>query len=358
LLAVGSTKSGQCDHTFGQERRRPGEARTLIVVILTAATMVLEIASGMAYGSMALLADGLHMASHAAALGISMFAYVYARRHAGDKRFSFGTGKVNSLAGFTGAILLAVFSLAMAWESTDRLISPVAIAFNQAIIVAIVGLVVNGLSVAILGHGHEDDFPEQEHDHEHGHDTPGHAQKHDHNLRAAYLHVLADALTSVLAIVALVSGKYFGLFWLDPVMGIVGAAMVARWSVGLVVATSRVLLDHQGPADLQDFIRSRIGREEGDDCRRPPRLADRPGNLQRGDHGCGGRAAAGRRVSRPTVGQPRTGAFDRGSGCYCVLPTAEPPFLESLLARRVAVRSDLPDEDGCTALSGLSVRDG
>ncbi|MGI6419891.1 MAG: CDF family Co(II)/Ni(II) efflux transporter DmeF [Thermoguttaceae bacterium] len=263
LLAVGSTKSGQCDHTFGQERRRPGEARTLIVVILTAATMVLEIASGMAYGSMALLADGLHMASHAAALGISMFAYVYARRHAGDKRFSFGTGKVNSLAGFTGAILLAVFSLAMAWESTDRLISPVAIAFNQAIIVAIVGLVVNGLSVAILGHGHEDDFPEQEHDHEHGHDTPGHAQKHDHNLRAAYLHVLADALTSVLAIVALVSGKYFGLFWLDPVMGIVGAAMVARWSVGLVVATSRVLLDHQGPADLQDFIRSRIGREEG-----------------------------------------------------------------------------------------------
>ncbi len=263
LLAAGSTKSGRCDHTFGQERRRPGEARTLIVVILTAATMVLEIASGMAYGSMALLADGLHMASHAAALGISMFAYVYARRHAGDTRFSFGTGKVNSLAGFTGAILLAVFALAMAWESTDRLISPVAIAFNQAIIVAIVGLAVNGLSVAILGHGHEDDFPEQEHDHEHDHDAPGHARKHDHNLRAAYLHVLADALTSVLAIVALVSGKYFGLFWLDPVMGIVGAAMVARWSVGLLLATSRVLLDHQGPADLQDFIRSRIGREEG-----------------------------------------------------------------------------------------------
>lgn len=256
-----SGRNLHCAHTFGQEQRRPGEARTLIVVILTAATMVLEIAAGMAYGSMALLADGLHMASHAAALGISMFAYVYARRHASDQRFSFGTGKVNSLAGFTGAILLAVFALAMAWESVDRLIAPVAIAFDQAILVAVLGLLVNGISVAILGHGHEDELHDR--GQHHGHDPPGHAGRHDHNLRAAYLHVLADALTSVLAIAALVSAKYFGLLWLDPAMGIVGAALIARWSIGLVRTTSRVLLDHQGPADLQDFIRRRIETEEG-----------------------------------------------------------------------------------------------
>lgn len=255
---VGPTRFGRCDDTFGQDLRRPGEARTLIVVVLTAATMGLEIAAGAAYGSMALLADGLHMASHAAALGISMFAYVYARRHASDRRFSFGTGKVNSLAGFAGAIILAVFSLVMAWESVHRLISPVSIAFNQAILVAVVGLLVNGLSVAVLGQGDEHELH-----HEHEHDAPGHAHKHDHNLRAAYLHVLADALTSVLAIVALVSGKYLGLSWLDPVMGIVGACLVARWSAGLLVSTGRVLLDYQGPADLQDFIRGQLETDEG-----------------------------------------------------------------------------------------------
>ncbi len=243
------------DHIFGQDRKRPGEIRTLIVVILTAVTMAVEIAAGIAYGSMALLADGLHMASHAVALSISMFAYIYARRHARDERFSFGTGKVNSLAGFTGAILLAMFALAMVWESGERLIFPVQIQFDQALIVAVLGLIVNGVSVFILGHEDEHDH---HHDHDHGH---SHGHKHDHNLRAAYLHVMADALTSLLAIGALLSGKYFGLFWLDPVMGIVGAALVARWSVGLLVATARVLLDHQGPHELREEIREKIEQE-------------------------------------------------------------------------------------------------
>ena len=242
--------SARHEHTFGQDRKRPGEIRTLIVVLLTAATMVLEIVAGLVYGSMALLADGLHMASHAVALGISMFAYVYARRHARDERFSFGTGKVNSLAGFSGAILLALFAAVMVWESGERILNPIDIAFDQALVVAVVGLFVNGVSVFILGH--EDDH---DHGHEHGH---AHSHKHDHNLRAAYLHVLADALSSLLAIAALLAGKYFGLFWLDPVMGIVGAALVARWSLGLLVTTARVLLDHQGPEELRQRIREAI----------------------------------------------------------------------------------------------------
>lgn len=245
-------------HTFGQDRKRPGEIRTLIVVVLTAVTMAVEIAAGLAYGSMALLADGLHMASHAAALSISMFAYIYARRHARDERFSFGTGKVNSLAGFSGAILLALFSLVMAWESVERLIYPVSIQFNQALVVAVLGLIVNGVSVFILGHEDEHEHHHHEHEHEDGH---SHSHKHDHNLRAAYLHVLADALTSVLAIGALLSGKYFGLSWLDPVMGVVGAILVARWSAGLLVATARVLLDHQASRNLREEIREAI--EEG-----------------------------------------------------------------------------------------------
>jgi cation diffusion facilitator family transporter len=242
------------DHTFGQDRKRPGEVRTLIVVVLTAVTMAVEIAAGIAYGSMALLADGLHMASHAVALGISMFAYVYARRHARDERFSFGTGKVNSLGGFSGAILLALFALVMAWESVERLIAPVSIQFDQAIVVAVLGLIVNGVSVFILSHKGEVGHHDQEHGRSHGH-------KHDLNLRAAYLHVLADALTSLLAIGALLAGKYFGLFWLDPVMGIVGAILVARWSVGLLVTTARVLLDHQGPLELRDEIREALEKE-------------------------------------------------------------------------------------------------
>jgi cation diffusion facilitator family transporter len=269
------TEPWEHDHAFGQDKKRPGELRTLIVVLLTTATMALEIIAGIIYGSMALLADGLHMASHSVALVISLFAYVYARRFARDRRFSFGTGKVNSLAGFTGAILLAVFALLMVWESVERLISPVPIAFNQALIVAVVGLLVNGLSVVILNHRsdhneatHQAGHPQagvHQHGHHDGHDhDPHHAHHHDHNLRAAYLHVLADALTSVLAIFALLAGKYFGLSWLDPVMGVVGATLVARWSAGLLRTTSRVLLDRQASEKLCQDIRERIGEVGGD----------------------------------------------------------------------------------------------
>lgn len=229
-------------HAFGQDERKPGERRTLWVIALTAVTMVVEIVAGIAYGSMALLADGLHMASHASALGISAFAYIYARRHAHDGSFSFGTGKVNSLAAFAGAVLLAVFALIMAIESGRRLVEPVPIALNQAILVSIVGLLVNGLSVAILGAGHE------HHDHEHG----------DHNLRSAYLHVLADALTSLLAIFALLGAKYLDAYWMDPVMGIIGALLIARWSVGLLRSSGAVLLDKQAPAAMHERIRQAL----------------------------------------------------------------------------------------------------
>ena len=258
-------------HAFGQDRKRPGEMRTMIVIAITASMMVVEIATGILFGSMALLADGLHMASHAAALTINVFAYIYARRHAHDARYSFGTGKVNALGGFTGAVLLAIFALMMVWESVDRILAPVEIAFNQAILVAVVGLVVNGVSVLVLGHDHDHGHGHEhhhdaghhehdhDHDHTHDHDHDSHADHqdghHDHNLRAAYFHVLADALTSLLAIFALLVAKYLGLIWMDPVMGIVGAVMVTRWSVGLLAATSAVLLDAQGPEQVQTQIR-------------------------------------------------------------------------------------------------------
>jgi cation diffusion facilitator family transporter len=247
----------QHDHSFGQERVRAGERRSKLVIALTAVMMVVEVAAGIAFGSMALLADGLHMASHATAIGITVVAYIYARRHAFDPRFSFGTGKVNALAGFGSAVLLVGFAAVMAWESIARLIHPVAIAFDHAIAVAVAGLIVNAVSAVILGHGGLD----HEHDHDHEH---GHAHHHDHNLRAAYLHVIADALTSVLAIVALLAGKFAGLNWLDPVMGIAGAILVARWSWGLLADTAHVLLDHQASEETRRHIRAAV---EDDDAR-------------------------------------------------------------------------------------------
>jgi cation diffusion facilitator family transporter len=251
----------QHSHSFGQHIKRPGESRTLIVIALTSAMMLIEIGAGLMFGSMALLADGLHMASHTAALSINAFAYVYARRHAHNEGFSFGTGKVNTLGGFTGAVLLAGFALFMAWESIERLLSPVEIAFNQAIIVAAMGLVVNGASVVILGHSHS-------HGDEAAHDDDGHHHHHhhhDHNLLAAYLHVLADALISILAIFALLAAKYLGLLWADPAMGVVGAILVARWSLGLVRSTAQILLDRKAPEELCKAVRECI--ESDDDNR-------------------------------------------------------------------------------------------
>ncbi|HWL51431.1 MAG TPA: CDF family Co(II)/Ni(II) efflux transporter DmeF [Chthoniobacteraceae bacterium] len=241
------------DHRFGQDRKKTGESRTMAVIALTFVMMIVEIAAGIAFGSMALLADGIHMASHAVALGITAFAYLYSRRHAGNPAFSFGTGKVNALGGYTGAILLAIFALGMAWESVARLASPASIAFNQALLVAVVGLVINGASVFILGETHHHEHPHHDDDHDdHGH------HHHDHNLRSAYLHVLADAVTSVAAIVALLAAKYFGWIWIDPAMGLLGSLLVGRWSLGLLRQTSRTLLDCQLETSSLEKIRQTI----------------------------------------------------------------------------------------------------
>jgi len=250
----------QHTHIFGQDQIKSGEKRTLFVIIMTGIMMVGEIATGIIYGSMALTADGIHMGSHMLGLGITFFAYIYARRHAGDLRFSFGTGKVNALAGYTSAMVLIFIALFMAYESIVRIINPVEIYYNQAITVAVIGLIVNGISMVILGgNGHAHDHDHGEHiPQEHGeHSLVSHAHAHpnvDHNLKAAYTHVLTDALTSILAIFALLTAKFLHLVWMDPVMGIVGAIVVIRWSVGLIQGTIVVLLDHQISVKMRNRI--------------------------------------------------------------------------------------------------------
>lgn len=211
-----------------------GEKRTIQVLFLTLVTMVAEIIAGSVFGSMALLADGWHMGTHAAAFTISIFAYRFAKKNRTNPNFSFGTGKVSVLGGFASAIALAVIALMMAIESINRLYNPQIIHFNQAIAVAVIGLIINLISALLL---------QDHHDHDHGHDDDHDHHHHDHNLRAAYLHVLADALTSFLAIFALLCGKYFGLNWLDPLMGITGALVITRWSYGLLKDTGAILLD-------------------------------------------------------------------------------------------------------------------
>jgi cation diffusion facilitator family transporter len=239
------------DHDF-DSGNPVGERGTRLVVVLTAVMMVGEIVAGWLTNSMALLADGWHMGTHVAALGVTAFAYWYARRHAADPRFAFGTWKVGVLAGFASAIILGLVALYMAYESVVRITQPLAIRYDQATAVAVIGLLVNLLSARLLhggsGHGHH-------HDHGDGH------HHHDLNLRAAYLHVLADALTSVLAIVALIGGKAFGWDWLDPVMGIVGATVITVWAWGLLRQTSRVLLDREMDEPVVQEIRDVI---EGD----------------------------------------------------------------------------------------------
>ncbi|MBU1451184.1 MAG: CDF family Co(II)/Ni(II) efflux transporter DmeF [Proteobacteria bacterium] len=250
------------NHEFLGVSQERHERRTRLVIALTAVMMVIEVAAGAIFGSMALLADGWHMASHAAALSITALGYWLARRHAADPRFCFGTGKVGELAGFASALLLAFIAVFMAYESVLRLVNPVDIAFNQAIWVAAVGLVVNLVSALMLkeehhGHGHgHDDHDDHDHGHDHSHDT-------DHNLKSAYMHVVADALTSVLAIVALSAGKFWGWVWLNPVMGIVGAAVISRWSWGLLRDTGRVLLDMNLSPELEQRIRRSL--EQGGD---------------------------------------------------------------------------------------------
>lgn len=259
--AAASRLSSPHDHVFLGEDHARNERRTWLVIAITTAMMVAEIAAGTIYGSMALVADGWHMATHAGALLIAALAYLYARRHARDPRFSFGTGKLGDLAGFASAIVLALVALLIGWESVQRLYSPIAIDFPQAIAVAVIGLVVN-LGCAWLlrdDHGHS-------HGHGHGHSHDHHQNGHhgheggrDLNLRAAYLHVLADALTSVLAIAALVLGSVWGWLWMDPLMGIVGGLVIARWSWGLIRDAGGVLIDYIRPEeDLPSEIREAV----------------------------------------------------------------------------------------------------
>jgi cation diffusion facilitator family transporter len=220
-------------HTFGADEVHAGERKTRWVIALTFTMMVIEIAAGTAFGSMALLADGWHMATHAAALGIAAFAYAFARRRANDRRYSFGTGKVSALGGFGSAVCLGVVAVLVFVESAGRLTSPVGIRFNEAIGVAFLGLLVN-LASALMLRDHE-------------HDDGEHDDHRDHNLRGAYLHVIADAVTSVLAIGALIAGKFLGWIWMDSLTGILGSLLIARWSLGLVSDTSAVLLDAEVP---------------------------------------------------------------------------------------------------------------
>lgn len=235
------------DHVFLGAAHDANARRTLWVVWLTAVMMVGEIAAGYWTGSMALLADGFHMATHAGALAVAAAAYAYARRHAHSAAYSFGTGKVGDLAGFASAMVLGLIALGIGVESVLRLFEPIKVAFGEATIVAVLGLAVNLASAALLSGGHHHGHAHHhDHHHDHGnhHDHGHHHHRgHDNNLRSAYMHVLADALTSVLAIAALLAGRYLGWAWMDPAMGIVGAVVIARWSWTLMRDTAAVLLD-------------------------------------------------------------------------------------------------------------------
>lgn len=271
-MHVHRTDELEHDHVYLGEHHDRNARRTWWVVGLTLAMMVGEVVAGTLFGSMALLADGWHMATHAGALAMAGFAYAYARRHARSARFSFGTGKVGDLAGFASALILAIAALFIAAESVERMFAPVTIAFTEAIAVAVLGLAVNLVSALLLGHGHEQGHNhDHEHDHanhaDHGTDARDHAHPHapavDQNLRAAYLHVLADALTSVAAIVALVLGRWLGWVWLDPVIGLAGAVVIARWAVSLMRDTGAVLLDAAEDPALERAVRAAI--ETGDE---------------------------------------------------------------------------------------------
>ena len=244
----------QHEHVF-DEGNQAGERGARLVLWITLATMAVEIAAGWWLNSMALLADGWHMSSHALAIGLSAFAYAAARKYARDPRFAFGTWKIEVLAGFASAIFLLGVAALMVYSSFERLITPQDIHFREAMIVAVLGLVVNMVCALILSDGHH-------HDHEHGHEH-SHAH-HDLNLKSAYVHVLTDAMTSVLAIAALAGGWWYGWNWLDPVMGVVGAVLVAVWAKGLLVETGRVLLDREMDHPVVGEIREVVAALPGD----------------------------------------------------------------------------------------------
>lgn len=253
METTSSAETWRHSHRF-DEGNPLAERNTRWAVALTALMMVAEIVGGWLYNSMALLADGWHMSSHALALGLSVLAYGTARRFAHDKRFTFGTWKIEILGGYTSAVLLVCVAGLMLYQSLERLISPTPIRYDQAIAIAAVGLLVNIACAWLLKGGHA-----HHHDHDHAHQQGSHSHHHDLNLRSAYLHVVADAATSVLAIVALVGGKLWGADWLDPVMGMVGAGLVAAWAYGLLRDTGRVLLDAEMDAPVVAEIRQVIG---------------------------------------------------------------------------------------------------
>ncbi|WP_347265203.1 CDF family Co(II)/Ni(II) efflux transporter DmeF [Nitrobacter sp.] len=238
------------EHVFLGDHHDENARRTLWVVVLTALMMVGEIIAGSIFNSMALLADGFHMATHAGALTVTAAAYAFAKRNARNRRFTFGTGKVGDLAGFASALVLALIALGLGVESVVRLLEPRPVAFTEATFVAVLGLFVNIASALLLSGGHHHGAS-----HHHDHDEQHHV--HDNNLRSAYLHVLADALTSVLAIAALLAGRYFGWIWLDPIMGIVGGIVIAVWSWNLLGTTAGVLLDTSDVA-LEKEVRQEV----------------------------------------------------------------------------------------------------
>lgn len=232
------------DHMFLGAGHDENARRTLWVVALTAVMMVCEIVAGYWTGSMALLADGFHMATHAGALSVAAAAYAYARKHAHSPAYSFGTGKVGDLAGFASAMILGLVAIGIGVESVMRLFQPITVAFTEATVIAVIGLLVNIVSAFMLSGTHHHDHG---HDHDHAHHHAGDAHGGDNNLRSAYVHVLTDALTSVLAIVALLAGRYLGWVWMDPVMGLVGAAVIIRWAWTLMRDTAGILLDRTDP---------------------------------------------------------------------------------------------------------------
>ena len=240
-----------------------GERGARRVMWITAAMMVVEIVAGWFYNSMALLADGFHMSSHTVAIGLSAFAYAAARRYAKDPRFSFGTWKIEVLGGFASAIFLLMVVGLMVYGSIERLFNPEAIHYQEAMLIAAVGLAVNLMSARILGAAHHHG-PGQGHEHGHEHADHQHGHPEDLNLKSAYIHVLADAATSVAAIAALAGGWWFGWSWLDPVMGIVGALVIAVWAKGLIVDTSKVLLDREMDHPVVEEIREVIGQRGAD----------------------------------------------------------------------------------------------
>jgi cation diffusion facilitator family transporter len=255
-------------HNFLGESHEKNERKTWAVIWLCGAMMVLEIVGGWLFGSLALIADGLHMSTHAAALLIAALAYRYARRHVEDPRFAFGTGKLGDLAGFSSAIILAMISLLIGYEAITRLLAPVSIRFEEAIPIAVLGLAVNIASVWLLGgdhhHGHEHPGHHHDHDHEHNQDHHhDHSHARDNNMRAAFVHVLADAAVSVLVIVGLLLARAFGWLWMDPLAGLIGAAVIANWSYGLLRDTGAILLDMTPDLHLAEAVRG-IVEAEGD----------------------------------------------------------------------------------------------